>query len=156
MSRTYKTNPEWVGRDWVPVHHRTCEHYIKVCSGIYTKSPKRPCNLPVDPPRRWNRVRFWLGEDCGWEPDLPRFYPYTNRPEPEHKKWARPKSVAEQANRIERGIRAAWRTYRQGSISSIIYCIEGCVDCPCRFDEAVHDTEPPDPRHRRFALWDRW
>lgn len=50
--------------------------------------------------------------------------------------------VKEQGNQIERGIRAAWRGARQQLLQ---------VD-----RDDLDDVELPDPRHRHFALWDRW
>lgn len=154
MSRTDKTNPEWVGRDWKPVHSLECEDYISYHHPGYRLLDircRKPCDLSVEPPSRWShpswRSRLW---NCYWEPDFPRFYTDA----PEHKRYARPATVAEQANKLERGIRTAWRNARQELLSSRI-CVEGIPGCSCLYD-VVNDVNLPDPRHRRFALWDRW
>lgn len=150
LSRTDKTDPPWVDREWEAVHVRGCIHF-SLARYIYgsTKkiNAKIECGLPREPPRRYNNA-VPRQTSCHWEPDWPPCYRY----EPGHRRYARPSAVHEQASQIERGIRGAWRNYRQRALSSRI-CVEHISGCPCLYD-VMNEETPPDPRHRHFALWD--
>lgn len=155
MSKTDKTNPIWVGREWEADHGYACELYVRGSNHIHPHSPRRPCNLPAEPPRRW--VGFgWhrrvISEvPCTWEPILPSAYHGSGTGE-----WARPRAVHENANKIERRIRTEWRDHRQKLLASRI-CVERIPGCDCLNDLLNEDDlVPPDPRHRNFALWDMW
>lgn len=142
MSKTDKTRPWWVDPDWwVPHHDIRCLHYPLHFRG-------EDCDLPEEPPRRYNRTparRYtWLRKGgvpdatrCTWEPHLVGGYGYTL-----HRYRNGHKGVREQSNLMEGGIRAAWRAARQELLAVQ--------------REDLDDVELPDPRHRHFALWDRW
>lgn len=137
MSKTDKTNPWWVGRPWEPLHRYNCRDY----RGLYVQRVAEyvDCDLPDEPPKRYDRKARWRGRPtgCFWEPEWPNYYSKTG-----NKHWARERHVQEFANRQERGIRAAWRdTVRLLKATPV---------------DLVDDIPLPDPRHRHFALWDRW
>ncbi len=154
MSRTRKTNPPWVGRDWVPVHATMCRNYMPK-SRYQRVDPDHVCNLPAEPPAHWVYPFGWrvTVRSCTWEPDLPRWSPW--RPQrPEHKLYPRPRRTAQMANRDERRIRTQWRTHRDTMLAHRI-CVEHIPGCSCLHDVLNEDRLiPPDPRHRRQALWD--
>lgn len=135
MSKTDKTHPVWVGRQWKPEHGAYCVNRPD------TRHGTDPCDLPAEPPNRhinrWNS--YSQPYTCCWWPDLPNYYagwPYRA------KAYSRPRSIGCVANRTERGIRCAWRNTRQALLAA------GRND--------VDDIELPDPRHRHYALWDAW
>lgn len=154
MSRTDKTNPWWYDSEWEPLHNIRCPHYTPRRFGSMIRDAQFVCDLPEDPPKRRltesRMVRFPpRNSRCYWWPDTVRYYSRQGI-----KYYGRPRHVKEQGNLIERGIRAAWIVYRQKVIASRV-CVEGIAGCPCLFD-AVDEIDLPDPRHRRFALWDIW
>jgi hypothetical protein len=146
MSKTYKTNPWWVTAEWWrPVHDLRCENHTHIrCIGHRRSgSEVLECDLPAEPVVQHFRTIGWRGRShdvrprCRWEPDVPSYYSAAGA-----RYWPRERYVKEQANQIERSIRAAWRTVRQELLQVSI----GDLD----------DVELPDPRHRHFAMWDRW
>lgn len=156
MSKTDKTNPVWVGREWEAVHGYACELYVRN-AGVQPHNPRRLCNLPPNPPRRWlgfgqrGRGMYVWEVPCYWEPILPSAYRG-----PSTREWPRPRAVRENANKIERRIRTEWRDHRQKLLASRI-CVEGTPGCCCLHDLLNEDhLVPPDPRHRNYALWDMW
>lgn len=141
MSRTDKTQPWWYGRPWEAIHHIRCVEYIPgpgLSSARYI-TRDLPCTLPPEPPKRKLTDERWpkRGQYCHWWPDAPSYYSRSGA-----RFWPRPPSVKGQGNMIEKGIRAAWRRARQELLS-------------VQFDD-LDDVVLPDPRHRHFALWDRW
>lgn len=147
MSRTHKTNPWWVNREWEPSHHIRCPHYVPASQ---LTDPDFVCDLPEEPPNRLLRLGWHRGVTrCLWWPDGPFYYSRTGI-----KTYGRPSGVHEDANLMEGGVRTAWRGYRQRVLSSRI-CEEGISGCDCLFN-VVGDLEPPDPRHRHYAIWDMW
>lgn len=150
MSKTDKTDPWWYGRDWEAVHHLRCVDYVpqpRLLGGRRWITRDRPCDLPPEPPQRKETPkRYPSRQGCHWWPDIPSYYSRTGA-----RFWPRPPSVQGQANQVERGIRAQWRTARQELLATQ-HCHEWQRGCYCCLDE----VELPDPRHRHFALWDRW
>ncbi len=137
MSRTDKTNPAWLACEWEPVHGRGCSHYSPVANSTKKINASLECDLPDEPSKRWSWDFFRsTTRQCDWQPDWPSYYRrWTNR------FYGRERYVKSAANRFERGVRAAWRDYRQKALSS---------------RDFADDVTPPDARHRHFALWDRW
>lgn len=151
MSKTDKTNPIWVGREWEPLHRLACREYVPRPRWRRV-SRYEPCNLPDEPPARYERWSWRKGRDaCIWEPILPSAYHGEGARE-----WKRPRAVRENANKIERRIRTEWRDHRRKLLSSRI-CAENIPGCCCLHDLLNEDDlVPPDPRHRNYALWDMW
>ena len=153
MSKTDKTQPWWYGRPWEAWHHIRCVNYLPHGRHLGARNSitrDRPCDLPAEPPRRKLTDQRWpkRGQGCYWWPDAPNYYSRAGA-----RFWPRPPSVQGQANQMERGIRAAWRMARR-ELLQVVPCRE-CGpgrNCYCDLD----DIELPDPRHRHFALWDRW
>lgn len=145
MSRTHKTNPDWVGREWEPVHGNGCREAIGQSRLLRLRlvDPYEPCDLPDEPPHgppirvSWRGIVNGHGTRCAWWPDLPSAYR-----RPSSKQYPRGGRVGYAANRFERGVRTAWRDWAQQALAMP----RGELD----------DIEPPDPRHRHFAMWDWW
>lgn len=135
MSRTHKTNPDWVGREWEPLHSLWCRDYIPRRQGQRVDHYK-PCDLPDEPPHGPPVRVTWRGTRntatrCRWWPDLPNAY---NRPGRKNYTWP---TVTAHRRLHERGIRAKWRLCRQEMLATPISDID--------------EIELPDPRHRRQA-----
>ncbi len=142
MSKTDKTDPAWIQAIWEDGW--VAEHECNVAYG------REDCDLPPAPPKHYDRTpsRFRRGREhhCRWEPQMVGRYSYTLR---YYRNASR--GVAYVANQMERGIRARWRVAQQELLREP-HCCEYQRGCYCNLD----DIELPDPRHRHFALWDRW
>jgi hypothetical protein len=141
MSKTYKTDPDWVRCWWEPWHHPNCvqrpdgqntflDHDLPV--GI-------DCDLPVEPTRGRPVYLSWRTHAalsrCRWSPMTPNYYSTAGR-----KFYGRGRHIHLAANFRERGIRTAWRD-----------CAKMLLALPIG---EIEDVALPDPRHRRSALWD--
>jgi hypothetical protein len=132
MSKTDKTDPDWVRCQWEAYHHPRC-----------VKNPGRritylDCDLPPEPrrgrpiPLTW-RIVAELSR-CQWDPITPDYYSTSGR-----KFYGRGRHMGIAANLQERAIRAAWRAV--------------AVELLAVRRDDVDDVVLPDPRHRHDALW---
>jgi hypothetical protein len=160
MSKTYKTDPWWVKAElWEPVHNERCVDYGPRRRWQSGADPGFVCDLPADPvirnPKRphwaWSMyVRTNMPPEgftfCFWEPVSPSYYSDEGI-----KVYGREGGLNVDGNLYERGIRAQWRAARNRLLSTM-GCYEYQPGCYCGLDEDAI----PDPRHRHYALWDRW
>lgn len=132
MSKTDKTDPDWVRCQWEPWHHPRCVERSD------RKITYLDCDLPPEPERGHPIYISWRVTQklrrCKWAPITPNYY------SPEgYKFYGRHRHVHRDANLLERGTRAAWRD-----------CAKKLLATP--IDE-IDDVMLPDPRHRHLALW---
>lgn len=159
MSNTYKTDPWWVkAKEWEPVHNRLCPNRTPVHTYVWSGSPDPDfvCDLPEEPvvqnPRRPRSWRHSITDAtptgytaCWWEPVIGSYYGREGR-----KIYGVERGLHISGNLFERGVRAQWRKAR-GRLLGTIGCQYGDTCC-CQLDEDCI----PDPRHRHFAIWDRF
>lgn len=136
MSHTDKTQPWWWNREWEPVHAVRCPNRPLHLSYHPTPDPNYRCDLPPAPSNHHPDTRRRKSH-CHWWPDTPNYYSDAGS-----RIWGRERHVKHTANLYERGIRAAWRNTAHRLLAT--------------GREDLDDIELPDPRHRHFALWDRW